>query len=202
MIIGISGYIQSGKSTAANLMKRYLANKYKEQWEIKSFAGKVKQVASILTGAPVEKFEDANFKNTLMSKDWGVMTYRMLLQKIGTELFRDLLNKDTWVIALMQEYIPEDSWLNTELTKEPEVVFPKWIVSDVRYPNEAKAIKDRGGIIIRVERSSIDRNLHESEIALDGYKFDFVVNNEGSLSEFQTEVFNFIDYVKAIKRIL
>ena len=65
-----------------------------------------------------------------------------------------------------------------------------WIITDVRFPNEAQAIKDRGGIVIRVNRLDVDKfttnfpqTLHPSETALDDYKFDHVIDNNGSLEE-------------------
>ena len=55
MIISISGKIGSGKDTVAEIIKQMSFDK---PWEIKKWAGKLKEVATILTGIPVEKFED------------------------------------------------------------------------------------------------------------------------------------------------
>jgi hypothetical protein len=76
MIIGINGYIGSGKDETGKIIqyfdckKRYnLDYDFKDfiafnhsDWEIKKFAGKLKQIASLLTGIPIEKFEDQEFK--------------------------------------------------------------------------------------------------------------------------------------------
>lgn len=76
-------------------------------------------------------------------------------------------------------------------------VFPNWIITDTRFPNEAIAIKDRNGIVIRVNRESqIDRfkkidtdrfhnysQEHPSETGLDDYKFDYVIDNNGTIDE-------------------
>lgn len=64
--------------------------------------------------------------------------------------------------------------------------FPNWIITDVRFPNEAQAIKDRGGIMIRIERPGVESHCggqHPSETALDNYNFDYVIENEGSIDE-------------------
>src|SRR5690606_31884897 len=45
---------------------------YAPEWEIKKFAEKLKQVASILLNIPVEKFEDQEFKNTTLSEEWDM----------------------------------------------------------------------------------------------------------------------------------
>jgi hypothetical protein len=61
-----------------------------------------------------------------------------------------------------------------------------WIITDVRFPNEAQAIKDRGGIIIRIERPGGESHCggaHASETALDDYDFDIVINNDGTIDE-------------------
>ncbi len=69
---------------------------------------------------------------------------------------------------------------------------PNWIITDVRFPNEAKAIKDRGGIMLRVNRQTetdrFPRNEHPSETALDDYKFDATIINNGTLEELEKSV--------------
>ena len=62
-------------------------------------------------------------------------------------------------------------------------------ISDVRFPNEADAIRAFGGLVVRVERPGVGPiNGHESEIALDGYDFDLVVVNDGTLDELTDEM--------------
>lgn len=128
-----------------------------------SFADTLKKMASILTGFPdVSMWESAKVKD-LYNPTFGV-TNREILQILGQSL-RDNLSPDVWVNALFATYSSNENW----------------IVTDVRMPNEAKAIKDRGGIIIRVNRNTEYNDNHISETALDNYKdFDFVIdNNEG-----------------------
>lgn len=62
---------------------------------------------------------------------------------------------------------------------------PNWIITDTRFPNEADAVKSRGGINIRLQRNSdLDNNdIHVSETALDFYKFDYVVDNNGTIED-------------------
>lgn len=77
-----------------------------------------------------------------------------------------------------------------------------FIITDVRFPNEAKAIKDRGGIIIRVNRDVYiengvgfkfnplfdNRPEHPSETALDEYIFDYVINNNSTINKLIKQV--------------
>lgn len=67
-------------------------------------------------------------------------------------------------------------------------VYPNWIITDVRFPNEVKAIKDKGGIVIRVDRHNHPNepypSTHESEIALDNYNnFDYYLINNGTIED-------------------
>lgn len=205
MIIGISGYSGAGKDTVGRIIQ-YL-NCYnvgsvpvqeavhaehdwwmEEQsgWEIKKFAGKLKQIASILTGIPIQKFEDQEFKKKTLGPEWSrrelyeskapwiavgeyieiPMTVRELLQKLGTEGLRTGLHENVWLNALFADYTPDS----------------KWIITDVRFPNEAESIKSRGGIIIRVDRPGLKAlNNHPSEKSMDDYKFDYRITNSSSL---------------------
>lgn len=136
-LIGINGKIGSGKDTIGKIIQ-YLLRDYvyidysfeqyfnlntNKNWKIKKFAGKVKEIASILTGIPVEKFEDQEFKKTTLSKEWdfadndapdNIMTIRMFLQKLGTEAMRDGLHTNVWCNALFSDYSVQidDDFLN------------------------------------------------------------------------------------------
>lgn len=105
MIIAISGRMGSGKNTVCDIIQD-LCNKHNgPNFEQKAFAGKVKTIASLLTGIPVEKFEDQEFKKQEMSEEWG-MTYRVFLQKLGTETMRNGLHENVWCNALFSDYVP------------------------------------------------------------------------------------------------
>jgi hypothetical protein len=124
MIIGINGKIGSGKDTVGNLIKNINCE---NNWEIKKFATKVKEIATLITGIPMEKFEDQDFKNTFLNTHWNKevfenktsidknnnaynksivkpMTIREMLQIIGTDALRNNLHQDVWVNALFADY--------------------------------------------------------------------------------------------------
>jgi len=69
--------------------------------------------------------------------------------------------------------------------------YPKWIITDVRFPNEAEAIKKRDGILIRIDRNYVSterlnriQQRHSSETALDDYDgFDNTIFNNGTLED-------------------
>lgn len=216
MIIGINGYAGSGKDTVGKLIQllncsnlgkdvyiQEVLDKYEDNqwwveeqsgWEIKKWAGKLKTIASLLTGIPVQRFEDQEFKKTNLGKHWSTwepyesnapwiaqgekteirMTVRDFLQKLGTDACRNGLHENTWVNALMADYIPV-----THSDRDPGgFVFPNWIITDTRFPNEAQAIKNAGGIIIRVDRPGVKAiNAHPSETGLDEWNFDHKIWN-------------------------
>lgn len=114
-----------------------------------------------------------------VAKQW---TPRLLLQNMGTQIGRQIIHPNIWVNALMSDYKLYNG-----------IVYPNWIVTDVRFPNEVEAIKDKGGIIIRVNRPLIISDNHKSEAALDNYKdFDYVIDNEGTIEELVEKVSNIL----------
>jgi hypothetical protein len=184
-------------------------------WQVKKFSNKLKQVASILTGVHPDKFEDQLFKNTPLSDDWFVwdyktiaggtlteptfsvdpklrsMTARELLQKLGTEAIRNGLHDNAWVNALMIDYVGMYD-IDTDRT-----TYPKWIITDCRFHNEAFAVRDRGGIIVRVNRTGVfPINSHISETAIDKYDFDYVINNDGDIEELRTKVKDLLNQIQ------
>lgn len=172
MIIGVSGYLRSGKDEVGKIIQRL-----NNHFEVKKFAGKLKRIASLMTGIPVEKFEDQDFKDSMMPPEWGEITVRQFLVDLGTKAIRNVVNKNAWVISAMVGYSEEK----------------KWIFTDCRFPNEAQAIKDKGGVIIRVNREVpgvsqklIDRP--ETETSLDDWDFDYVIENMGTLQDLENQV--------------
>ena len=122
-----------------------------------------------------------------------ILTPRLLLQLLGTECGRDIIHPSIWVNALMSEYVNQLNWNNGG--KEG---FSNWIITDMRFPNEMEAVKERGGITIRVHRDLHNGNAHispiphPSETALDDSEFDYEIINDGSIE----------DLIEKVKQIL
>lgn len=227
-LIALSGRAGSGKDTVGSIIQYLTAEDSSENcikrirgglpidgyhnspYEIKKFAGKLKTIAALLSGVNIEDFEDQEFKKQRMTADWG-MTYREFLQRLGTEAMRDGLHEEVWVNALFADYrmtppkfkdLKEGEHIFTK-----EFTYPKWIITDMRFPNEMESVKDREGITIRVNRRfmnftlpdygkiSVERGIltgeehlqlekpHPSETALDDAEFDYVIENDGSIEE-------------------
>lgn len=224
MIIGINGKIGSGKDTVGSIIQyltaedtgqfclgriesgKSIEGHHNSTFEIKKFAGKLKTMASLLTGIPVEKFEDQEFKKTYLSEEWnspynipfsgpdfvehdGRMTVRELLQKLGTDAMRDNLHENVWVNALFADYkgiITEPAKFGGTAIGE----YPNWVITDMRFPNEMDAVYKREGFTIRVVRDYALRggpedpkNQHPSETALDDSHFDYEIINDGTIED-------------------
>lgn len=191
MIIGITGKACSGKDTVGKMIQDICLPRY--DWQIVTFSHKVKEVASILTGIPVERFYERRVKEHFF-KEWG-MTGREMLQKIGTDCMREHLHKDVWVKGLFVDYFPGGDWRQIgEIghIRGPNE-YPNWIITDVRFLNEAEAIQKRQGIVLKLLKNWDNPDQHQSEKEVEEIKADFVINNTSqSLRETQDEVKNFL----------
>ena len=225
MIISLSGFAGSGKDTVGSMIQylsihdpfmtfeNFLANPTKSDWEIKRWADKLKQISSIITGIPMEKFEDQEFKKTNLGHEWNYikrvygehydgfvedwedvdtpMTVREFLQKIGTEAMRNGLHTNTWVNALMAEYKPTRvQWSNGPLGGYEDGPLPNWIITDTRFMNEVKVINEKRGFLVRVVRAGVGPiNNHPSEIEIADYAgYDYILHNNGSFKDLQRDV--------------
>ena len=126
------------------------------------------------------------------------LTPRKLLQLLGTEAGRQILHPNIWINALFADYNPKFKGVEYDNLNK---YYPNWIITDVRFPNEAQAIKDKSGILIRINRNNFfyDEdgkkclliNNHLSETALDDYKdFDHIIENNGSIEDLITKITN------------
>lgn len=178
MIIGFSGKIGSGKTTAADSVTKMDA-----RFSIQRFANQLKQAASCITGFQIDMFCSQDSKNHEF--EWGGKTTSIgsWLQWFGTDVMRGF-DKDVWVKALMNKYSGREFW----------------VIDDVRFKNEADAIRSNGGIVIRLNgdpagiRAHSKRDLnHVSETDLDDYNFDFVINTDRPIGQTTLEIFDIVN---------
>ena len=190
MIIGITGKAQSGKDTACRIVQlintvdydcaclegegeKYILDNVDNilpitcMWEKHAFADKLKECASTILGVPRFMFESGEFKESftslpLSNKEGEPMTNREFLQYFGTEVGRSI-DKDLWIKALMYSYGRD---------KESH-----WIVPDVRFPNEADAIRNAGGVLWKIERDGSGAGNHISEKLIDDIMVDIIIEN-------------------------
>lgn len=170
MIIGLSGYAQVGKDTVANiLVEEYGYSKI-------GFADIIRNACYRLN--PIVTLEGLRLAHLVNIEGWEVAKQipevRRLLQVMGTEVGRDLIDPQIWV----------------ELTLSNCQNSDKIVISDVRFRNEAEEIKFRGGQVWRISRIEKDSpvNLHRSETDMDSWNFDNYISNNGTIDDLRKEI--------------
>ncbi|MFI0985047.1 deoxynucleotide monophosphate kinase family protein [Streptomyces exfoliatus] len=172
-LVGFAGAARSGKDAAAQALLSV-------GWSRRAFADKVKGFLAELD--PILDVEaDVRLRLALdEGSGWEAVKaaypeVRRLLQRCGTDAGRRLLGEDVWVDALFRDYA----------SRGPTVI------TDVRFPNEAEAIRARGGRVVAVQRPGqalITEAGHVSENALAGHLFDGVIHNDGTVGQLHDRV--------------
>lgn len=168
-LIGLAAKAQSGKTTVANmLLERY-------GYGHVSFAEPIRQFISSLTGISREDLEKAEFKEAVVP--WIGRSPRFMMQTLGTEWGRDTILADFWIKRAMRE-VNDLSW-----GRIPAVI------SDVRFDNEAKVIREAGGYVIHLSRpDALVVASHPSEAGVTRHPTDFTIVNDGTLEDLSRNV--------------
>ena len=216
MIIGVCGFIGSGKDTIAD----YLVNIH--QFRRESFANTLKDAVAQVFGWDRDMLEG----RTRQSREWREqvdlwwaerlnmpdLTPRWVLQHWGTEVCRRAFHDDIWIAAL-----------ENKLRNSTDDI----VISDCRFPNEIKSIKDAGGIVIRVirgaepdwydaavsanrgpngnvswaiSRAKLERlQVHASESSWVGTKFDAEVDNNSSMDHLLNQINDLVQDLRAAR---
>lgn len=169
MIIGLSGYARAGKNTVADILKGNDVS-----YQLRAFADPMREAIKRLNPyIAISDVASLRIQDALDYGDWDALKVaypevRRLLQVFGTEVGRSMFGENFWVEQAFKGVGFNDN-----------VIF-----TDVRFPNEAQAIVDYGGVVWRISRPGINAvNHHPSENALDGWKFHKIVHNDGSLED-------------------
>jgi hypothetical protein len=193
-LIALVGFIGSGKDTAAD----YLVNFH--EFRRDSFAATLKDAVAAVFGWDRELLEG----RTKQAREWREqvdpwwaerlnmpeLTPRLVLQLWGTEVCRRSFHDDIWIASL-----------ESRLRNSKDSI----VISDCRFPNEIKAIKEAGGQVVWVQRGELPSwhiiagnanngdafaaeklkslGIHASETAWVGTDFDYIVDNNGTVDE-------------------
>jgi len=199
MIVGVCGFIGSGKDTVAD----YLVNFHEFRRE--SFASTLKDAVAAVFGWDRTMLEG----RTKEAREWReevdlwwaerlampTLTPRWVLQYWGTEVGRRSFHDDIWIASL-----------ENKLRNSKDSI----VVSDCRFPNEIDSIKKLGGKIIWVQRgelpswydlaleanrgSNIALNglkaakIHASEWSWIGHEFDAILDNNGTIEDLYQQI--------------
>lgn len=209
MIVGLLGFINNGKGTVANC----LVNNYGFRQD--SFASSLKDACAVIFGWPRSMLEG----DTKESREWREevdewwseklnipnFSPRLALQLIGTDALRDNFHPDLWFLTLQNR-----------VRKNPN---QHVVISDVRFPNEIKFIKEQGGTLIKINRgptpvwyetamlanrgNSLAKeamektysNAHFSEWAWIGTEIDFELDNNGTIDDLNYRIKDIISSI-------
>lgn len=114
------------------------------------------------------------------------VSYRQLAQTLGD--WGRSIRPDWWVSIAMHRAAQARSWGDSV------------VISDVRYPNEAAAIRAAGGLIVRVRREGLASvREHSSERHSAHIYADFELDNTGSRLDLADAVGELVDAARRAK---
>lgn len=140
-------------------------------YQIKKFATKLKQITCMMLGCTMEQLEDQEFKKQPLPDQWqtefpliesDIKTYRWFLQRLGTESTREIIHPNFWINGLFADYKGQSANWDAD-GRETVTEYPNWIITDLRFPNELRAIKQHKGVTIRVNRKREDKYYYQGE---------------------------------------
>ena len=171
MIIGLTGYAQSGKDTVAKiLVDQYGYTRVAFADKIRDFLYETNPMYDSIAGEPL--FVKARVDRDGWEKAKQSPQIRRLLQNSGVAA-RKVFGDTFWVDQVIGRL--GHAWWGYK---------DNIVITDVRFTNEADAIKGRGGQIWRIKRIGIDAvNGHVSEHEMDGYPVDQIFTNNGTLDD-------------------
>lgn len=174
-LIGVGGRKGHGKDAFAHLLG--------SNWEVIAMSDPLYE-ALLRLDLPVEvSGVTMNFSKFLQEHckgDWVVAKrnpgVRQTLQRLGTDVVRDLIDVDAWVKIMERKVL-------SSLRSGRNVA-----VTGIRFPNELRAIERLGGLTVWVERPAHDltEDTHASETSLESEDFQIQVSNSGSLEDLQS----------------
>lgn len=171
MLVGLVGYGQSGKDTVGKVL-------IDKGWQRIAFADTLREALYVLNPYIGPNKLQEMVDNMGWDTAKGFPEVRRLLQVLGTEVGREMFGKDFWVdLAFNNKVIPV-------MNDGTHVV-----ITDVRFPNEIRRVRECGGSIWRVVRPHVGPlNSHASEAAWTKVKEDYRIINDGTLDELKSKV--------------
>lgn len=157
MIIGLTGFVGSGKTTAAKILQRDY--NFKEL----SFSFPLKKAICEIFDWSIEDMlgvtnESRSFRETkdeFWSEKLGFeVTPRKMMTLLGTDIFRNNFDENLWIYSLEKQ-----------LNKKPNA---DYVISDCRFENEIALLKNKGAFIVNVEKEKPNSNLMESALYFKG----------------------------------
>lgn len=181
MIVGLTGKKRAGKDTVANVLVEEFG------FERVAFADVMKDAALALDPLIPDGLFLSRLSTIVREDGWERAKdrhkeVRRTLQRLGTELGRNLFGEDFWVERALAPLEPG---------------YRDYVITDCRFPNEADAVRAlSGGKIFRVLRPAIvSTDSHASEVAMDGYEVDAEILNETTIEALQQTTRSLMKYL-------
>ncbi len=169
--IGLLGHMGAGKDAAAALLSM-------RGYQRLAFADSVRiEVAKCVMG---EAFPVKLRLNQRLERDYRAATVDEVWTKPTSARMRRMLQ---WHGTEYRRSQDPDYWIKATMGRLPSV--GRYVFSDVRFPNEIKAIRERGGVIWRIKRDAARDGIegHLSESYIDDIVVDAEIDNSGTLIE-------------------
>lgn len=192
-IIALSGYKGSGKDTVAKrLVGRHGFRRF-------AFADPLREALLQLdpyvdasnykpaTNPPYRRLSDALQEHESWDDLKKHPDVRGLLQRMGTEVCRNIIDQHCWVRLLLQSLLK---------LADPSAATPsRAVITDLRFPNELQALRMMGAVHIRVDRPDCKGDGHVSENLAALPEPDLVIDNSRSLEHLDMAVDTLMDNV-------
>lgn len=175
-VIGLCGFAQSGKDTAASFLVERGFTRLAFADILRQSLYNLNPIVSLAQQKTVENWGRVQTIVDRYGWDYAKTHYpeiRELLQRFGTEVGRELYGEDFWVERVMAQI---------EFDQD-------YVITDVRFPNEERAVHMIGGKVFKIIRSGNEAvNSHASEAHIETMPIDGVIENKGTIYEYRAEV--------------
>ncbi len=171
-VIGIHGFARTGKDSVANFILAHRGG------YLYSFADPIRAMLMPIGVDMSDPYWQARKEEVIPAL--GVSPRRMM-QTLGTEWGRELINPDLWLILAKQRLLNYGAGM---------------VIADVRFENEAAWVRNQGGRVIHVIRKlavPVAAHVSEAGVVVDLEKGDVILHNEGSLQDLQHHVHEILD---------
>jgi hypothetical protein len=171
--IGLHGFAGAGKDTVAKILEKYGYTRV-------AFGDKLREALYVLNPLVEEGYGGVEYRVQYLVDKYGWDSVkrnspevRRLLQVLGTEVGREMIDQNVWVNSVFKA-LEEDK---------------KYVFTDVRFVNEHQAIDSRLGLLVKIDRPGVGPvNDHKSDKGLPDPWFDASIVNDGTIEDLNTKV--------------
>lgn len=184
MLIGVSGKKRSGKDEIAKVVAE-------RGFRPIAYADPIRRALEILNpvvhyilkmdGLVELRYNDAVEALGYEAAKEEFPEIRRLMQVFGTDVCRVMFGDEVWT-----------NYLRDAINRDGG----DYVVTDIRFRNEARLVQTRGGVVLRVVRPGLPNDdTHDSETSLNDWECDYIIQNDGTLDDLRNEVNRILDKI-------